>query len=252
MRRAEKLRGVAKYEMDHLVVERFLFRKSLRFGDGLFRQFRVAFAPLCKTSKKRPGVLVYLLSKYFIDLLRKSADRDDGRSRARMRARGHRGNVSRKKNVETCGSSARARRRNVHGHGYRGNKDVLDHVLHRIAQAAGRIHGDQNQRRVTPCRVRQPFIDVRSKNGFNFTIKAQFKNEWAGGVFVGTDRRQAKENHGREQQANRREGCDKSPFPARLGALYQSATIAHGAPPPGFFSLGLKFFKCSSNCLASP
>jgi len=35
------------------------------------------FAPLRKTSQKRHGILIDFLSKYFIDLLRKAADRDD-------------------------------------------------------------------------------------------------------------------------------------------------------------------------------
>ncbi len=237
--------------IDHLRVQRFLFRKSLGFGDRLFRQLRVAFAPLRKTSQKRHGILVDLFSKYFIDLLRKSADRDDGRSRACMRARSHRGNVGRQKNVETCGSSARARRGNVHGHRHRGNKDVLDHILHRIAQATGGIHGDQSQGRVTPRRVRQPFIYIRGQDGFHFTIKAQFENERASGVFVGTNRGQPQENRSREQQAKRREGRDKAPYPERLGALHQSGPIVHSAPPPCFFSLGLEFCKRSSSCLAS-
>src|SRR4029077_3059961 len=115
----------------------------------------------------------------------------------------------------------------------------------------GCIHGDQNQRRVTPLRVCQPLIYIRSQDGFDFTIKTQFKNEWtSSGMFVGTNRRQPQENHNREQQAKRREGRDQSPFPGRLGLLHWSKPIGHGAPP-GFFSAGLEFCKCSSSCLAS-
>ncbi len=140
-------------QINHLRFQRFFFGKGLGFGDRLFCQLRVAFAPLRKTPQKRHGILVDLLSKYFIDLLRKSADRDDRRSRACMCAGRHRRNIGRQKNIETCRSSARARRRNVHGHRHRGDEDVLNHVLHRIAQAARSIHGDQNQRRMTSRRV---------------------------------------------------------------------------------------------------
>src|SRR5436190_1812069 len=129
-------------QIDHLRVQRFFFGKRPGFRDRLFRKLGVAFALYRKTSQKRHGVLIDFPPKYLIDLLGKSTDCDDGRSRTRMRAGSHRGDVGRQKYVKTCGSSARARRRNVHGHGHGRSKDVLNHVLHRIAQPAGRVHGD--------------------------------------------------------------------------------------------------------------
>ena len=81
-------------QIDHLRIQRLFFGKRPGFSDRLFCQLRVAFAPLRKTSQKGHGILVDFSPKYFVDLLRKSADCDDGRSCAGMRARSHRSNIS--------------------------------------------------------------------------------------------------------------------------------------------------------------
>ena len=61
---------------------------------------------------------------------------------------------------------------------------MLDDILHGIAEAARRVHGDQNQRGLAFCGVVDAFIDVSSEDGLYFAIKLQFEDDGTRGVLV--------------------------------------------------------------------
>src|SRR5207244_13141069 len=86
-----------------------------RSGDRLLRQFGVAATPHREAPQKRHGVLIDFSAEDFVDLLRESANGDDGRSGAGMRTGGHRGNVRGEENVEPRRGAACSGRPDVYG-----------------------------------------------------------------------------------------------------------------------------------------
>ncbi len=239
-------------QIDHFPVQCFLFGEGAAFRDGLLRQRRVASASLRETPQKRCGIGVDLLSKGIINLHgQKTTNGHDRRSRTRMCSGRHRGDVRRKKNVKARGRSSSTSRRNVHGHRHRRHENVLDYVFHRNTQPAGGVHRDQNKRHMTPRSVGKTFINVGGQDGIDYALEPQFKNEWAGRVLVRRDRRHQEENRPGTQYAEKAGDENKFGSLGIIGALPHTGPLAHGAPPPGFFSLGLEFCKCSSSCLAS-
>src|SRR5260370_499872 len=104
---------------------------------------------------------------------------------------------------------------------------------------------------VTARRIDKSFINVCRQDGIDYALEPQFKNERAGRALVRRDRRHQEENRACTQDVQN--AGEQSKFAALgiKGALPLIEPIAHSAPPPGFFPFGLKFFKCSSSCLAS-
>src|SRR6267143_2452415 len=239
-------------QIDHFPVQGFLLRVSAAFRDGLLRERRVASASLRETPQERRGIVIDLLSKCVINLHgQKSTNGHDRSSRTRMRPRRHRGNICGKKNVKTRRGASPARRRNVHGDRHWRSEDVLNHVLHRSTEPARSVHGDQNKSRVTASRVGKSLINVGGQDGVNYALKPQFKNERTGRLLVRGNRRHEQENCASTQDAEKEGGRNQFGSLGVKGALHLMEAITHCTPPPGFFSAGLEFCKCSSSCLAS-
>src|SRR5271169_4092988 len=118
---------------------------------------------------------------------------------------------------------------------------MLDDVLHRNTQAAGSVHGDQNKSGVAICGIGKTLINVSGEDGIDYAIEPQFKHKRAGGMFVGRDHRHLRENPTRAKGTEKQEGGNKFVAVEKKVALPVTKKIAHGAPPPGFFSLGLEF-----------
>ena len=51
---------------------------------------------------------------------------------------------------------------------------MLNHILHRLAQPSGRIHGDQHRaRHARLAASARPFVDVRGQHRLNFAIEIE-------------------------------------------------------------------------------
>src|ERR1700676_3359039 len=121
---------------------------------------------------------------------------------------------------------------------------MLNDVLHRLAQASGRIHGDQNKRRMPVRSVGNAFIDVRGEHRFDFAIEIEPQHDWIVRMFIGGGRWQHQKrcsdtNGGEKRQSRSTENSRAT------NSLHQTMS-AHCAPPDGF-----TFCKCCSNSFAS-
>jgi hypothetical protein len=69
---------------------------------------------------------------------------------------------------------------------------VLDDILHGIAEAAGRVHGDQHQGSLALRGVGQALINIGCQDRLNFTVQFQIHYQrLSNGFFRGTQRRHA-------------------------------------------------------------
>ena len=130
-----------------MAIFRFDVAEGLAFGDGGFRQRRIAAALIGVAAQESGGVVENLVLQRFVHADRDAAHGKQRRSRAGMRARRHGGNVGGKQDEKSSRGAAGGRGPDVHDDRHRRGENVLDDFLHRGLQAAGRIHGDQNQGR---------------------------------------------------------------------------------------------------------
>ena len=132
-------------DVDHFAVERFFFGEGFGVGDGGGGENRVAVALVGVAAEEGERVVVDFLAHRFVDGHGVAADDHDGRSGAGVRAGGHGGDVGGKQNVEAGAGGARAGGRDVDGDRDFGIENVLDDVFHRRAEAAGGVHGDEDE-----------------------------------------------------------------------------------------------------------
>src|SRR6202008_3931013 len=109
----------------------------------------------------------------------------------------------------------------------RGFQNVVDHVGHGIAETAGRIHGDQDERGLPVSGIGEAFIDVGGEDWFDFAIELQFENK--GRVlcpgFRGVQETEAEEKQGSADTKRTKESSNSK----------TAATSVHCLPPVGLF-----------------
>src|SRR6266404_7933464 len=157
-------------DIDELAVERLFFGESLGIRNGGLRELRVAAALLGEAAQKSLRVVHDFASKSFVDCDRITADSNNRRGCAGVRARPHGGDIGGKQNEKAGGSSASSRRRNVDRNGNLRSQDVLDDIFHRVTEPAGSIHADENEGGVAVCGIRDAFVDVGGENWLNFAV----------------------------------------------------------------------------------
>src|SRR5216684_3529948 len=173
-------------------------------GDRGFGQRWVAPALFRVAAQEGQGVVENLALHGFVDLQLPPADGNDRRSGSGVRAGSHGGNIRGEQDEETSGSAASASGRDVHGDRNARRQDVLDDVLHGIAEAAGRVHGDENQGRLAALGIRDAFIDIGGEDGLDDAVQIQVEDDRSGSVFVRRGgRKKGKECEGGESGENK-------------------------------------------------
>ena len=167
-------------QIDQLAVERFRIGEGFPVGDRRFRELNVAAALPGIAAQKRRGVIQNLVLQRLVHIQRKAADLQQRRSRAGVRAGRHGGDVGGQQNEKSRGGPARARGRNVDSHGHRRSQNVLDDVFHGRAQAARRVHGDEDQTGVLAGRFGDSAVDVFGHDRLDFVADAQFDHPRCG------------------------------------------------------------------------
>jgi hypothetical protein len=174
----EQIRVVAGDQINQMPCKRFVLGERLRVGDRSFCEFRIAVSLFRETSEKCCGVIIHFLAKHFIHGDRKSAGEKDRCGSASACSGRHSCDVRGQQNEETSGSAARAGGRYKHRDGHRGIQNVMNHIRHRIAEAARRIHGDQHERGLAAGRVGEAFINIRGEDRLDDAIEFQLKDKW--------------------------------------------------------------------------
>ena len=113
--------------------------RRLHSRDG---RIHVAAATAYIGAQKRLRIVLDLLLHGLIGL----AELEYHVRRAGIGSRGHRRHVRRFQQKEACRARPRARRRHIENHRHARAQDCSRHVPHRIHQAAGRVHLDQQRR----------------------------------------------------------------------------------------------------------
>ncbi len=101
-----------------------------------------------------PGVLILVLLVLAAPWKWQIADLD-GRRCAKIGPGRHRRDVAGIENVGAGAGCACAARTDISGYGHRGAKDAANDVAHGRVQTAGRVHLQNNERRVALCRRSQ-------------------------------------------------------------------------------------------------
>ena len=122
-----------------------------RLADHLLGQVRVTAVSLGEGAHERGRVVSDLAAEHLVLLAAAERDR---RRRADVRLRRHRRHVGRLGDVEARGRGPRAVRRHVDDHRHRRGDDLLDHLAHRVIEAAGRVEPEDHDAR--PCRAWRP------------------------------------------------------------------------------------------------
>ena len=192
-------------DVDHFAVERFFFGEGFGVGDGGGGESWIAIALVGVAAEESERVVVDFLAHRFVDGHRIAADDHDRRSGACVRAGRHRGDVGGKQDVEAGAGGARAGWRDVDGDGHFGIEDVLDDVFHRRAQAAGSVHGDENERGVAAGSFVDSFVQVGGEDWFDFGVDFQVEDGLGGGLgFIGVRRWKERESGPRSERKRKR------------------------------------------------
>ena len=136
-------------EVGQMQVRRFLTGVRLRLEDRRLRGGRVAIVPHGQAADGGRGVVLDLVPHGRIHLL----PQEDRGCRARMRARRHGGDVSRKQENEPGRGCASPRRRDEGDHRNGRSIDALHQCLRGFQHASRRIEPDQQERRAIALRL---------------------------------------------------------------------------------------------------